>query len=110
MNTIYQNISLDRRQRLAYLVERIDNGNATAAEYIEYENILKESGINKEKIERPLKTTHAKNWEEFAKRRKMVKKSNDFDEKNLYEGVLTGALVGLGMYLLYMIFDSDNKK
>tara|TARA_Y100001934_G_C12103247_1_gene654966 strand:- start:421 stop:741 length:321 start_codon:yes stop_codon:yes gene_type:complete len=86
------------KERLKELQRIVRTNSATADDYVEYEQILESKGVSHERIWKPLKEQGIDSWEEY-----IVKKQNakTFEEKRVLDAVIKGALVGLGLYILF---------
>tara|TARA_R110001592_G_scaffold363212_1_gene681392 strand:+ start:944 stop:1264 length:321 start_codon:yes stop_codon:yes gene_type:complete len=96
--------NLDRtsseERHLSKLLNYIESGSADVEDFKEFEKILLDNGIDRDDIFKPLQREHIKDWDDLVNKRKNVAK-DDYKKKNLYEALVIGVLLGLGLYVLY---------
>ena len=89
-------LSNEKKQRLDFILKRIENGKALALEYQEYEDLLLESGIVLSKIRKPLSDAGINTWQEYIDERAKVQ-ITDTDNVKKFLVIILGAIIALGI-------------
>lgn len=99
-------MNIQDRDRIKYLSKRIESNIATAEDYEQYQSILVRNGLSREQILDVMRSHGINSYNDYIVKRNEAK---TFKDKNTYEAVVLGALLGFGLGLLLGATISDKK-